>query len=205
MATTKRRTRTRHYHHGDLRRALIDGALSLIECEGISALSLREVARRIGVSHAAPHHHFANRTLLLCAIAEEGFIALHAAMVDAVRSFSPQAPEQLRALGVAYVRFAVTHPRYFRVMFSPEVTGERATAALRQASGSTYSLLTARLCAVGLSESAASDAALLAWSTVHGLAMLWLDRQLTFPGLASSAEDLAQKVLGILMSTRIDA
>ena len=78
MTAPKRIAKTKQYHHGDLRQALIQGALVLIEQEGIAALSLREVARRIGVSHAAPYHHFEDRSALLGAIAEQGFIAMAA-------------------------------------------------------------------------------------------------------------------------------
>jgi len=195
MTSTKRRVRQKQYHHGDLRRSLLDGALSLIELEGVAALSLREVARRIGVSHAAPHHHFENKTLLLCAVAEEGFRALNAEMVAAVGLVSSEPAERLHAIGVAYVRFAAAHPAHFRVMFSAEVSGRQSTHSLREASAATFAQLTSGLLAAGLTEEAARDAALMAWSAVHGLAMLWIEGQLALPGVASNVEALARKVV----------
>src|SRR6478735_8486990 len=93
-------TPQRPYHHGDLRRAILSAALDVIATEGPSALSLRDLARRAGVSHAAPAHHFKDRTGLLTAIAAEG----HALLSDELA----EAPD-LRERGVRYVRFATGH------------------------------------------------------------------------------------------------
>src|SRR6478736_10491603 len=101
----------RTYHHGDLRRAVLTAALDVIRTEGPGALSLRDLARRAGVSHAAPAHHFKDRTGLLTAIAAEGYALFADALADA---------PDLRERGVAYVRFAATHPAHFQVMFQPE-------------------------------------------------------------------------------------
>ena len=109
------------YHHGDLRRALIDASLALIAEEGFSALTLREVARRAGVTHAAPYRHFADKEALLAAVAEEGFRAMASDMRERMdKETSPT--ERLLACGVAYVLFAVRHPSHFRVMFGPHFT-----------------------------------------------------------------------------------
>ncbi len=105
----------RPYHHGDLRRAILGAALDVITAEGPSAVSLRDLARRAGVSHAAPAHHFKDRVGLLTAIAAEGFGLLATALDDA---------EDLRDAGVRYVRFAREHPAHFQVMFSPELLRE---------------------------------------------------------------------------------
>src|SRR2546428_10887865 len=110
----------RPYHHGNLRQALIDAALELIEERGVPALTLREVARRVGVTHAAPQRHFAGRAALVAAVAEQGFRGL-GAHVAAVRASARTPAQQLRALGVAYVEYALAHPAHLRVMFSPEV------------------------------------------------------------------------------------
>src|SRR5205809_439421 len=109
------------YHHGDLRRTLIDASLALVEEEGIGALSLREVARKAGVTHNAPYHHFPDRGALLAAIAEEGFGRL-AQETAAARAAVPDDPlARLTACGQAYVRFAIASPAHFRVMFRPEL------------------------------------------------------------------------------------
>ncbi len=124
--------RERTYHHGDLRRAILDAALDVIATNGPGALSLRDLARRACVSHAAPAHHFKDRTGLLTAVAAEGY----ALFADALAG----APD-LRERGVAYVRFAATHPAHFQVMFQPDLhrtddpdllaARARATEALR--------------------------------------------------------------------------
>ncbi|NEC13954.1 TetR/AcrR family transcriptional regulator, partial [Streptomyces sp. SID8014] len=128
--TTERADRT--YHHGDLRRAVLAAAEEVIRTEGPHALSLRDLARRAGVSHAAPAHHFKDRTGLLTAFATEGWALFAAAL---------QAAPDLRERGVAYVRFAREHPAHFQVMFQPALlraddpalraATEGAAAALR--------------------------------------------------------------------------
>lgn len=103
-------TSRRTYHHGDLRQAVLTAALDVIGTEGPAALSLRDLARRAGVSHAAPAHHFKDRTGLLTAIAAQGYDLLAEALADA---------PDLRERGVRYVRFAAAHPAHFQVMFQP--------------------------------------------------------------------------------------
>lgn len=160
------------YHHGDLRPALLNAAIALIGAQGLSGWSLRECARRAGVSHAAPGRHFADKDALLAAIAEQGFEKLAergaAAMVAAS---TPR--DALDAYGAAYVRFALEHPVHFRVMFTAELDkqkypdekhGVRAFELLREA---------ARRVA-GTSQDDLTPA-LAAWSLPHGLAMLILD------------------------------
>src|SRR5262245_55034044 len=98
------------YHHGDLRATILKAAGKLLEKEGLNALSLREVARRAGVSHNAPYRHFPDRDRLLAALAEEGFAELGRALGEAGK----RGP---RERGEAYVRFALTHPQRFRLMF----------------------------------------------------------------------------------------
>jgi AcrR family transcriptional regulator len=108
--------RERPYHHGNLRRGLLDAAIEVIGETGPAAMSMREVARRAGVSSAAPTHHFGDKSGLLTALAAEGFELLAAAMADEYeRSHS------FREVGVAYVRFAVTNSAHFDVMFRPEL------------------------------------------------------------------------------------
>src|ERR1700733_5513657 len=108
----------RAYHHGDLRAALVAAAVQILEKDGEGALTLREVARRVGVSAAAPYHHFADKHAILAAVGEEGFSHLADAMEEAQATSGPKTRDTLRAMGVAYVRFAVRHPSHFRVMFS---------------------------------------------------------------------------------------
>jgi len=106
------------YHHGHLQKALLQAALQAAETRGVEAIQLRDLARRLGVSCAAPFRHFADRTALLVAIAEEGFDRLFARL-DAVVAATPL--DVARARAVEYVRFAAAEPGYFRVMHAPEV------------------------------------------------------------------------------------
>lgn len=149
------------YHHGRLREALIDEAVAAIDERGVDALSLRELARRAGVSHAAPAHHFGDRSGLLTAIAADGFQRL----ADALEASAADFVET----GVAYVRFAIDEPGRFAVMFRAELLREDdpALAAARDRAGDVLR--------VGAS-AAGGDAranALAAWSLVHGFATLW--------------------------------
>ncbi|MFJ8634189.1 TetR/AcrR family transcriptional regulator [Streptomyces sp. NPDC093568] len=163
----------RPYHHGDLRRAILTAALDAIATDGPSALSLRDLARRAGVSHAAPAHHFRDRTGLLTAIAAEGFGLLATALIEAT---------DLKDAGVRYVRFAREHPAHFQVMFAPELlrtddlelTTARALAAdtLRGAVSAMHPEelgIDARLAGVA------------AWSLAHGFATLLLSHNLEGP------------------------
>lgn len=142
------------YHHGDLRAAVLAAALKKIEDEGVAGLSVREAARRAGVSHNAPYRHFANREALLAALVADGFAQLAAAL----------AKREGRELGEAYVSFALAHPQLFRLMFS----SARVDGDLKARFATSFANLG--------SDSAAAGAA--AWSLVHGLASLILEGHL---------------------------
>lgn len=151
------------YHHGDLRSALLGAASELIEEQGLGAMSLREVARRAGVSHNAPYRHFPDRDSLLAELAAEGFRQLGEAM----------AAKQGRAMGEAYVRFALEHPSRFRLMFGGQLK-LRQHGALADAARKTYeALVRAFRAQAGVADP--EKAAAAAWSLVHGLAQLLLD------------------------------
>ena len=169
------------YHHGDLRPALLRSAARLLEKEGPGALSLRAVARRAGVSHAAPYRHFADREALLAALAAEGFRRLGEAL----------APASGRAMGEAYVRFALDHPQLFRLMFGGHL-GFARHRELAQAAGRPYQALLAAFRA----QPAIADpqtAAAAAWSLVHGLAHLLLDGH--FPSQAAERAAFVRDVI----------
>ncbi|HEV2778876.1 MAG TPA: TetR/AcrR family transcriptional regulator [Actinophytocola sp.] len=150
------------YHHGDLRRVVLDTAQRVIAESGPAALNLRDLARRAGVSHAAPAYHFGDKAGLLTAIAVEGYELLADALAEA--------PGDLRELGVRYVRFALDHPAHFEIMFRPDLyhrdaaeviaardrAGRRLRAAVRTARPGKPDL-----------------ARLAAWSLAHGFTMLW--------------------------------
>jgi AcrR family transcriptional regulator len=181
----------RGYHHGDLRRALLEASLEIIEERGVAQLSLRAVARRVGVSHAAPKHHFGDLRGLCCAVAEEGYRQLGEHMARA-RGAEPGARpiEAFKRVGMAYVDFAARHPGHFRAMFHPELADRADLPSLQRAAEAAYELLLDALrAAQEAGEVRAGDTrdlALGAWSMVHGLAALAVDRQLRGKGFSST-------------------
>ena len=168
------------YHHGNLREALIESSLALIREVGPEGFTLREVARRAGVSHNAPYRHFADKSDLLAAVAEEGFVELRKGMLRAVsKSKDPRA--RIERSGVAYVRHALRHPAHFDVMFSTQFEA-RAHPEANRAAEEAFAVL------VGLVvECQQADVlprgdelvqARTAWALVHGIATLGIHRQL---------------------------
>ncbi|MEM1118047.1 MAG: helix-turn-helix domain-containing protein, partial [Bacteroidota bacterium] len=112
------------YHHGDLRRTLLDEAAHVLDVQGVGALSLRDLARRAGVSATAPYHHFKGKADLVTALADDALADLDAALAraDAEAAAAGATPgKRLCAIGVAYVLFAVDHPERFRLAFRPEM------------------------------------------------------------------------------------
>ncbi|MFJ3876931.1 TetR/AcrR family transcriptional regulator [Streptomyces sp. NPDC090077] len=183
-------TSQRTYHHGDLRHAVLTAALDVIAAEGPGALSLRDLARRAGVSHAAPAHHFKDRTGLLTAIAAEGWGLLAEALADA--------PE-LRERGVAYVRFAMAHPAHFQVMFQPELLrgDDPGLTAARQRAGDQLRTGVAQLPDAGRGEDARL-AEIAAWTLAHGFATLLLSRSLNGPPADRDPEEVFRSLAGLL-------
>ena len=190
------------YHHGNLRRALIEAAVAEIAARGVDALNLRELAAIVGVTPGAPYHHFPNRKDLLAGIAEEGFEKLETLLLAERDGAPANAGAKLEALGRAYVGFAILNPGYFRVMFhgdanasGPTKPGLRAFHLLRDA-------------VVACQEAGAApegDPALLvltAWSAVHGFATLWVDGALPFEGMdpAKLAPDLGWMVAHMFLA-----
>src|SRR5207237_4349968 len=134
--------RRQRYHHGNLREALVEAALALVEERGNPEFTLREVARRVGVTHAAPQRHFEDRAALVAAVAEEGFHGLRAHVERVARLTDARDPAQrLHALGVAYVQVAVENPAHFRVMFSAELVDKSRHPSLQAASRAMHDFL----------------------------------------------------------------
>ncbi|MFF7386218.1 WHG domain-containing protein [Streptomyces griseoluteus] len=186
----------RTYHHGDLRRAVLSAALDVIAADGPGALSLRDLARRAGVSHAAPAHHFKDRTGLLTAIAAEGFGLL----ADALR----EAPG-LREAGVRYVRFAREHPAHFQVMFSPELLRpedlELTTARALAGEALSQAVTTVD---PGDRGPDARLAGMAAWSLAHGYATLLLGHNLDGRLGKEDPEDTFRALTAMLFHSAAD-
>ena len=188
MTTAAGADDARPYHHGDLPRALLEAAVEAIEEVGPAALSLRDLARRAGVSHAAPAHHFGDKAGLLTAVAADGFRRLAATLGEAYR-----ATGSFLEVGVAYVRFAVTHRAHFEVMFRPELY-RTEDPELVQAQDAARAMLYPP--AAEVTDSPDGDdvrAGVAAWSLVHGLATLWLNQNLP-PQLGDDPEQIAREV-----------
>ena len=174
------------YHHGNLRASLLEAALELLHEGGVEALSLREVARRAGVSPGAPYHHFKSKGDLICELAEERLEHLDRVSREALQGAkTPQ--EKLRALGVAYVLYAAMHPAEFRLMFSPE-----RGSPLSREKPEDAPVFRVLLRVIDELREAGHDvgretAAITAWSLVHGLADLLVDGP-----LAPMSRDLEQ-------------
>jgi len=171
------------YHHGDLPSALLEAVESAVADCGVSGVSLRDVARRAGVSHSAPAHHFGTKAGLLTAFATAGYqlLAEHV-ITEVAASAATDSVEELAAIGRGYVRFAVSHPAHFEVMFRLDALNP-GHAEFVAASEAAYGLLIAtveRCRAAGrLNGRSPEVVAVSAWSLVHGLSALWISGRLS--------------------------
>jgi AcrR family transcriptional regulator len=194
---------SRPYHHGDLRRALIEAALALVTEEQDWTFSLRELARRAGVSHNAPYNHFAEKKDLLGAVATAGFERLRDGMLAAIVGVDG-AEAAVLVCARTYVRLGLENPALYRLMFGPALAeadyADRPTTA-RSAGAAARAVLEeailrgARAGVFAVSAQQPEDlalAALAVWSAAHGLTMLIIDH-LTRPDL--SVEDMIENVL----------
>lgn len=186
------------YHHGDLRQALLRSVERIIQKRGIAFVSLREVARDARVSHSAPAHHFGNKAGLLTAFAAQGFERLFVLIeAELKRSGARAAPDVLEATGRAYVRFALSHPEQFGVMFRSELL-DASSPEYAEAADRAYGLLraTVKRCVdeghVAVSDVEGTTAA--AWSIAHGFAALWIGGRLP-ARIGGDPEKLAARVL----------
>jgi AcrR family transcriptional regulator len=166
---------TRPYHHGNLREALLREGERALEDGGVAALSLRELAREIGVSHAAPRRHFSEKQALLDALAVSGFQRLGARMAAALDGSGPGADERFAALARSYVHFATERPALTELMFAVKHQPE-ATPELREAADAAFAAPLA-LVAEGQASGAIvpgdpERVALVAWAAIHGLAAM---------------------------------
>jgi AcrR family transcriptional regulator len=176
------------YHHGHLRRALIDTALVLLTEEGAWNFTLRELARRAGVSHAALYNHFVDKAALLAEVAARGFEALRQVLDSAARRHPRSPRRQLVAVAGAYVRFGLARPAHYRLMFGPDLADRRRHPALARAGDAAFAVLVATLrrgqAAGEIRGGSVRDHAVAAWSLVHGLTMLFIDGRLAVLGAA---------------------
>ncbi|MEX0753576.1 MAG: TetR/AcrR family transcriptional regulator [Actinomycetota bacterium] len=197
-------TPERPYHHGDLRRALIDATFELIDERGLEATTLREVTRRAGVSHAAPYHHFADRSALLSAAAVESFELLAVHLRSAARRARGDGATRLKAVVVAYARFALEHRPRWRLLIEPEpVSGPMgaevhlAATEVRERVGSVVqdAIEDGSLRA----DTNVETATIAVWSSMHGLTTLATGGLLGGAVSPSRADRAARAVAGTLL------
>ena len=181
------------YHHGNLRDALLEEASRVLEEEGADAISLRALARTVGVSHAAPGHHFGTRNELMSELAADGYRRLADGMAASMERTRPQV--WLEAVGKAYIRFGLSNPERYRLMFTSRLMVEDCPDQLLEESTRAYLILLTAAHRVEPDLARAPEykmqiEELSAWSVVHGMVMLWLDGQMG-RGVDSSDELIA--------------
>jgi AcrR family transcriptional regulator len=190
------------YHHGDLRRVLLETAVRVLEHEGLSALSLQALSKRAGVSSGAPYHHFESREQLLMAIAGQGFELLAQEMRRCASLAGADAASELRGLGEGYMRFALAHRGHFRVMFRPELH-EHLPDSCELPSEDAFGMLHACVLRCQAEKLArAGDPmplVLVAWAGVHGASTLWIDGSLEGKRLVPNESVLIEMVARTLV------
>jgi len=184
----------------DVRASILAAAIRTIEEEGLAGVSMREVARRAGVSHQLPYHYFTDREGILAAIAEAGFVELGAEL-RSVAHGPGTAAERFAACGRVYVAFACAHPAHFRVMFRPDFVALDRHPGAQQCADDAFAIvpeIAAALVAEGLPPEPNEQAlVVLAWSLCHGLACLLLDGPLSkkLPGVEAAKEQTIGDVM----------
>lgn len=188
----------RPYHHGDLRNGLLDAARAILEESSLSALTLRAVARKAGVSHAAPYRHFPNHEALLVELSVEGFQELRQDIVEAIKIPGPES-DRIANIGAAYMRFVAKRPAVARLMFGSQLPHRDKFPALGAAADAIGEEI-----GKALHDSALG---LAVWSAVHGLAMLVLENVVDLGQRRSGLHVLpsrAEILLRSLFSTKRD-
>lgn len=184
------------YHHGNLHRDLVEAATRVVETVGAEKLSLRAVARDAGVSPAAPYHHFSGKQALLCAVAEAGLRRFNTALAKpSPGADTPRA--RLDAMGRAYVVFANANPKLFGLFQAPAFATPDMPRGLTEARTENFKILydAVTACLPSGDEAARRTACAAAWSLVHGIALLAIDRRLETIFPYTSLEDATAQII----------
>jgi AcrR family transcriptional regulator len=203
MKKSSPRAAPRPYHHGDLRTAVLAAAEKILEKQGVDAVTLRAVARAVGVSHTAPKNHFGDLEGLLSELAAVGYVRYGKALSGAMNQAGPDPRLRLRAMGRAYVGFARAHPGMFMLMFRSDRLDIKRPALQEAIEVTRQSLRTATTSvasAIPLPPLQLAARATASWALVHGFAMLLLDGRLqnTLSSLPDGSEnDLLEAVLDV--------
>jgi AcrR family transcriptional regulator len=186
-----RKKPAKRYHHGDLRRALLDEAVRTIQTEGVEHLTLRTVGARLGVSRSALYRHFADKQSLLATVGKEGFGNLRQALADAWEA-NGHGRIGFEAMAKAYVQFAVAHPSHYRVMFGGFIeSAAKDDLFIAEAKGAFQVLVDALIEQQNAGDIRRDDPVLMArfvWALVHGTALLFIDGQLPEPAQREALE-----------------
>ena len=169
------------YHHGDLKNALIAAGIEILANEGVHALSLRKVALKAGVSHAAPYAHFVDKQALIAAISTAGYQKVQERVERVLGEYGDNPIQLLVRTGWEYVQFALAEPEHFKITFSGVVEKEKDYPALVEAAQKSFGLLTqvvAKCQAAGVLRSGPTDlTAVSVWGAIHGFVTLSLEAQ----------------------------
>lgn len=187
------------YHHGDLRSALLAAAVEEIGAVGVARLSMRELARRAGVSHAASAHHFGDKTGLLTALATEGFRTLHEHTSPVLGN-----PDALVRAAEQYIAFALAHPAHFSVMFDAHLLNESDPDLNVERDQAFVNFYTSVAQTTGARDpDELSVQALAAWSVAHGVAVLWLQGNLPYPAEVDQVDEVVARLGGGLRTVAL--
>lgn len=189
---------TKSISRDDVRSSILEASIALMNEGGLGSLSMREVARRAGVSHQAPYHYFADREAILAELAGDGFDRLYDYMVSAIGLARDKAGKN-RAMGEAYIRFALNNPEVFRLMFRCEMVDLANYPEAKEKADKCFQLVADTLGAVITADKTSADLApvIAAWSTAHGLATLMLEGKLgeAFGETLDQREEAAKRIL----------
>jgi AcrR family transcriptional regulator len=171
------------YHHGDLKNALIQAGIEILSADGIKGLSLRQVAKRAGVSHAAPYAHFTDKQSLIAAISTEGYKRLYKQLIHIDQEYPNDPHKKLVEVAWRYLQFAVKDPAHFKITFSGVIEKEKDYPAFVEISQKSFTFITEMVTecqAAGILPSGSSDLiAVHLWGSIHGLATLLIEDQLS--------------------------
>lgn len=188
----------------DVRASILQASIALMNEGGLGALSMREVARRAGVSHQAPYHYFADREAILAELAGDGFDRLYDYMVSAIGLARNSRADKNRAMGEAYIRFALNNPEVFRLMFRVEMCDLSRYPDMKAKADKCFQLVADTLGAGSATDKTSPDLApvIAAWSTAHGLATLMLEGKLgeAFGDTLDQREEAAKRILAFTAS-----
>lgn len=182
------------YHHGNLRRVLIDTAVELISEQGAKDLSLRKIAKRAGVSHAAPYRHFKDKNAILAAVAKEGFDMMLKTTEERIARSQGNELDHFAISGLSYIDFAVNYPAHYRVMFGTRLENSYFSDEFKPESIPVFKLLRDIIISCQkkklLKPGDPHEMAMAAWSIVHGFAMLRIDHHI--PDQASDEKKIRE-------------